>query len=62
MKIGSRLLDYIKSRDYELIELEANGVAPVEFFEANGFVDTGIDADLNEKMVMVWNNPTYKSL
>jgi len=55
--IGTKLLDYIKESDYELIELEANGYGPVQFFEANGFVDAGIDADRNEMMVMVWNNP-----
>ena len=60
--IGSRLLDFVKSQGYELIELEANPgdpvSDPVNFFSANQFVDTGIVADGDQK-VMVWNNPTY---
>lgn len=59
--IGSKLLDFIKSRGYELIELEANGFNQVKFFEANQFVDTGIDAEQGEQMVLVWNNPKYTS-
>lgn len=56
--IGTRLLDYIKGNNYELIEVEANGHNPVNFFESNGFLDSGIDAD-DDMMVMVWNNPVY---
>lgn len=59
--IGSKLLDFIKSQGYELIELEANGLKQVRFFEANGFVDTGIDAEQGEQMVLVWNNQKYAS-
>jgi hypothetical protein len=56
---GSQLLNYIKSYWFELIELEANGKGPARFFGKNGFVDTGIDAEYGEQLVMVWKNPVY---
>jgi ribosomal protein S18 acetylase RimI-like enzyme len=37
---GSKLLDFIKTRGYELIELEVNGKSGSRFFRKNGFVDT----------------------
>jgi len=54
---GSRLLDHIKGLGFELIELEANGSKPEQFFSANGFVHTGITRDWQS--IMVWNNPEY---
>jgi GNAT superfamily N-acetyltransferase len=63
--VGSQLIDFIKSQDdhrlYELIEAEANGIKPVNFFRKNGFIYSGIDADAGEMAVMVWNNPKFKS-
>lgn len=59
MGIGSKFLDFIKGQGHELIELEANGVGPSIFFRKKGFIDTGIDAEHGEQLVMVWNNPAY---
>ncbi|HSB47101.1 MAG TPA: hypothetical protein VLD37_03740 [Candidatus Bilamarchaeum sp.] len=59
MGIGSRFLEFIKGQGHELIELEANGIGPSRFFQKNGFVDTGIDAENGEQLVMVWNNPSH---
>ncbi len=57
--IGSRFIEFIKGQGHELIELEANGVGPSRFFRKNGFIDTGIDAENGEQLVMVWNNPSF---
>lgn len=59
MGIGSRFLEFIKGQGHEMIELEANGIGPSKFFRKNGFVDTGIDAENGEQLVMVWNNPSH---
>ncbi len=59
MGIGSRFIEFIKGQGHELIELEANGIGPTKFFRKNGFVDTGIDAENGEQLVMVWNSPSY---
>lgn len=57
--LGRALVEHLQSQEYELIELEANGIQPVRFFQKCGFVDTGIDAEDGEQLVMVWNNPKY---
>ena len=58
--IGSIGVQYLQaSRDFELIELEANGTGQSEFFRKQGFVDTGIDPAEGEQLSMVWNNPIY---
>ncbi len=58
---GSRLMDYVKSHGYELIELEANGPKQIRFFSRNGFIDTGIRSDEGIQTVMVWNSPAYRA-
>jgi len=57
--IGSSALRFLQSLDLELIELEANGVEQVTFYERNGFIDTGIDPDHGDQLAMVWVNPRF---
>lgn len=59
--IGRALVNHMQSLEYELIELEANSINAARFFQACGFVDTGIDAEQGEQLVMVWKNPKYSS-
>lgn len=57
--IGSSALRFLQQLDIELIELEANGLEQVTFYERNGFVDTGIDPDHGDQLALVWVNPRY---
>ena len=57
---GTSAIQYLQSaRDFELIELEANGPEAVQFFKQLGFVETGLFPEHGEQVGMVWNNPLY---
>jgi|SaaInlV_135m_DNA_1039713.scaffolds.fasta_scaffold30149_1 hypothetical protein len=57
---GTEMIDYLKGKDSELIELLANGPGPTKFFENNEFINSGISNILNEISIMSWHNPQYK--
>jgi len=54
--IGTKLIRFIKP-NYELIEADT---ATTDFFKNTGFIDTTIDTERGDQVVMVWNNPDYK--
>jgi hypothetical protein len=54
------MIDYLKGKDSEIIELLANGPGPTKFFENNEFINSGISNILNEISIMSWHNPQYK--
>ncbi len=58
--LGSELVDYLKNKDSELIELLANGSGQTIFFEKLGFIDSGISNIKREFSIMSWHNPKYK--
>ncbi len=57
---GKEMVDYLKGKDSELIELLANGRGQTIFFEKLGFIDSGISNLEREFSIMSWHNPKYK--
>lgn len=53
--LGELLINSIKSRSYELIELCAENDGAKRFFEKHGFIDTGLTID-DDMPLMVWVN------
>ncbi len=58
--LGTTMVDYLKEKDSELIELLANGRRQTIFFEKLGFLDSGISNLKREFSIMSWHNPRYK--
>ncbi len=57
---GTEMIDYLKGKDSELIELLANGRGQTIFFEKLGFIDSRISNLEREFSIMSWHNPEYK--
>ncbi len=58
-KLGTQLLNYIKSKRYELIEIEASERTHLPFLKKQDFIPTGTETEENV-LVMVWHNPLYR--
>ena len=64
--IGSLMLKHMQSHDFEMIETHALTTKELKFFKKNGFEETELDIQNEDKhsrrMVLVWNNPRYQDI